>query len=449
MAPEIAEGAVIAGRYRIDRRLGQGGMGEVWAATHLVTRKTVALKVLRGAADASPALRRRFLREGRAATAVAHPNVVDVLDVLEIEGETPVIVMELLDGETLGGRLAREGSLSLAVTAELLVPVISAVRAAHTAGVIHRDLKPENIFLTARAGGEVEVKVLDFGIAKMIGGEPGEALATTLTEGGAMIGTPCYMAPEQACGERDIDARADVWALGVILYECLGGCRPIEGDNLGQVVKNILTEGITPLDRLAPDLPPEVAALVMRMLARDRSARPSDLAEVATLLQRFADRALPEPLPRAAPLGSSTAPALLPTVAAPLPAKERPRRTTLALVAALGLLGVIAAVRSGVADRAAAASGSIPTDAPPPVSAPAPAVAAPPPSSTTALAEVAPAASASADPGASALPPRSSAPSPPRAPSAARSASSPKPAPSAASTSPPSRPGGLVDEPPY
>jgi len=299
---------MIAGRYRLERRLGEGGMGAVWAATHTVTGRSVALKFVRGPAHARAEMRRRLLREARAASAVAHPNVVEVLDAFEHDEETPVMVMELLTGETLRERIDRKETLSMAETAALLLPVISAVGAAHARGVVHRDLKPDNIFLTDTA-----VRVLDFGIAKLAEPEPG-----MVTQTGSTVGTPCYMAPEQALGERDVDHRADIWALGVILYECLSGVRPIEGETVGQVVMHLVSTGITPLEHVALGVPSDVAALVGRMLSRERTRRPGDLREVADTLARFGDAAAPSfEAPRASKkpifvlLGAAAALALL------------------------------------------------------------------------------------------------------------------------------------------
>jgi serine/threonine protein kinase len=280
----LSEGAVIAGRYRLEHLLGKGGMGFVWAATHLVTRRWVALKVLLGPLVARPEMRRRFLREARAAAAVEHPNVVEIYDVFEIDPETPVMVMALLRGETFAERLDRAGSLPLDAALRILLPVVSAVGSAHACGVVHRDLKPENVFLAREAGREV-VKVLDFGIAKLEGDEgfdPGN-----ITSPGTMLGTPCYMAPEQAFGERDADHRADIWSLGVLLYEALSGERPVEGENLGQVLKRILSVGIPPIAERVPSLPAPIASIIMRMLAYDRKNRPDDLREVYEVLSAF------------------------------------------------------------------------------------------------------------------------------------------------------------------
>jgi serine/threonine protein kinase len=289
---ELVTGAVIAGRFHLDRRIGEGGMGVVWAATHLVTRKPVALKMLKPERAADPALRQRFIREARAVCAVQHPNIVEIHDVLETEDGSPVMVMDLLHGESLGQRLDRETRLPPTEVARLILPVVSAVGTAHASGVVHRDLKPDNIFLAEEGDDTLSVKVLDFGIAKVLATETDAAATGGLTGTGAMLGTPYYMAPEQIFGERDIDHRADIWAIGVILYECLSGRRPTQADNIGQILKIITTDGIAPLDLVAPDVPVDLARLVRRMLTRDRAARPQSLGEVQATLRRFTDAAV-------------------------------------------------------------------------------------------------------------------------------------------------------------
>jgi len=282
----------VAGRFRLDRLIGEGGMGVVWAATHLVTGKPVALKMLRPERAGDPDLRQRFIREARAACTVQHPNVVQIHDVLDTEDGSPVMVMDLLHGESLGQRLDRETRLSPVEVARIMLPVVSAVGTAHAAGVVHRDLKPDNIFLADEGGGSISVKVLDFGIAKVLATQTEASATGGLTGTGNMLGTPYYMAPEQIFVERDIDHRADIWALGVILYECLSGRRPTEADNIGQILKIVTTDGIVPLERVAPEVPPELARLVGRMLTRDRAGRPQSLQEVQATLRRFTDAAV-------------------------------------------------------------------------------------------------------------------------------------------------------------
>src|SRR5450755_90628 len=204
------------------------------------------------------------------------------------------MVMELLRGETLGSKLARDQWLSMEETAALLLPVVSAVGTAHSLGIVHRDLKPDNLFLEERPDSP-RVKVLDFGIAKLTAEYYlARGLSALHTDAGSMLGTPYYMAPEQASGEVAVDHRADVWSIGVILYECLSGTRPIEGENLTQVVSRLMSAGIIPLERLAPELPHDVTAIVMQMLSRDPLRRPDGLREVSKVLSRYARTPAPE-----------------------------------------------------------------------------------------------------------------------------------------------------------
>jgi len=292
---ELVPGAVVAGRYQLERALGQGGMGVVWAAMQTVMRKRVALKFLRGPIHLRPELRRRFLLEARAAAAVVHPNVLDVHDVFELEDQTLVMLMDLLEGETLGARLAREQNLSLGETADILVQIVSAIETAHAAGVVHRDLKPDNVFLVKTTSGSPSVRVLDFGIAKLLGADGPTTETGLVTEAGSMLGTPCYMSPEQSFGEKPVDYRTDIWSLGVILYECLTGARPVEGDSIGQVVKRLICNAITPISVVMPSLPADVTALIDSMLAREPEQRPHDLSEVNAVLRRHTTARAPLP----------------------------------------------------------------------------------------------------------------------------------------------------------
>jgi eukaryotic-like serine/threonine-protein kinase len=276
---------VIGERYVLEKSIGEGGMGAVWAGRQVRTRMAVALKFVRESGSAKPEIRRRLLREARAACAVQHPNVVQIHDFIELEDGAPVIVMELLVGESLGQLLAREGRLSLEEAGAILSRVVSAVGAAHEVGIVHRDLKPDNIFLATTPTG-IEVKVLDFGIAKLTATEGAVEETGGLTNTGAMLGTPHYMSPEQAFGESDIDHRADIWALGVILFRTLSGELPTKGDNLGQILRSIVTRSIPSLRQALPDAPDDVVELVDRMLCPERAERLSDLREVHSLLVR-------------------------------------------------------------------------------------------------------------------------------------------------------------------
>ncbi len=277
-------GEVIAGRFRLDRALGSGGMGEVWAATHTMTRKTWALKFLHKGSESSHRSSERLVREARAASAVHHPGVVPIVDVVDHEG-APVLVMELLNGESLRTRLERESQMSEAETLLVVEPILEMLEAAHAAGVVHRDLKPDNVFLTIDAP---HTRLLDFGVAKLMPTE--DASTRDLTESGAMLGTPYYMAPEQAFGERDVDGRADLWALGVLTFECLTGERPTQGENLGQVMR-ILATGVLPkLASRAPDVSRRLGHVVDSLLEVDRDKRPASARAVLDMLASRHDR---------------------------------------------------------------------------------------------------------------------------------------------------------------
>jgi eukaryotic-like serine/threonine-protein kinase len=281
--------AVIDGRYRLCRPLGEGGMGWVWEAVHVFTNKRFALKFLKRSNEDD---RKRFEREVRAAAAIQHPNVIEVHDFIALPDGTLVMVMDLLEGETLGAVIKRVRRIELPELAAIMLPVVSALEATHAVGIVHRDLKPDNIFL-ARAKGEVVVKVLDFGTAKLMASEGLAAQSTALTSTGAIVGTPYYMSPEQVLSEKDVDARADIWSLGILVYECLSGVRPTEADTLGRVLKRIIVADFEPIEKHCPELPGEVAALVTRMLAADREQRPSSVAEIRAVLESRAAPTIP------------------------------------------------------------------------------------------------------------------------------------------------------------
>jgi serine/threonine protein kinase len=273
-------------------------MGVVWAARSTADGNLVAVKLMHEALRGDETSRRRVLRESIAATTVGHPNVVRALDVFEVEipvgplGKVvfPVLVMDLLYGETLAARLDKKGGLSVEETAAIFVPVVSAIGTAHARGVAHRDLKPENLFLVQRGDGTEEPRVLDFGIAKLKGAD---LLRTSFSHSGTRRGTPLYMAPEQLRADHKDYYGTDVWALGAILYECLSGSRPIEGTTLAEVVTRLVDGAITPLSAIALDAPPDVSRLVDAMLNRVPSGRPP-LQEVFDVLCRHSPvRGLP------------------------------------------------------------------------------------------------------------------------------------------------------------
>lgn len=268
MGPALI-GRTIARRYKILGVLGKGGMGAVYEAQHLTIGRRVALKRLHPelAVDANAV--HRFQREARAAGTTGHENIVDVLDLGFAEDGAPYLVMELLEGESLAQRLRRQTKLSAERAAAIAGQVLAALEAVHARGVIHRDLKPDNVFLTRRGGRRDFVKVLDFGVSKVAATPE----ATKLTRTGMMVGTPHYMSPEQARGMPDLDHRVDLYAVGVILYECLSGQLPFRGDNYHALLQAILAGDAPPLHTLVPALPHALVALVHRALARDREER--------------------------------------------------------------------------------------------------------------------------------------------------------------------------------
>jgi eukaryotic-like serine/threonine-protein kinase len=233
---EVRAGWILGERYRLDSLLGRGGMGSVWKAHHIALDSPVAIKLMEPEIAADQAGLERFVREAKAAAALRSPHVVQTLDFGVHEG-TPYIAMELMVGESLAKRLERLGRLSVAETTKVITHVGRAVGKAHEMGIVHRDLKPDNIFIVQNDDEEV-VKVLDFGIAKM---SNSTAQASVQTVTGAMIGTPYYASPEQLEGSKSVDHRTDVWAMGVIAYECLLGIRPFEGGTIAELVLRICT----------------------------------------------------------------------------------------------------------------------------------------------------------------------------------------------------------------
>jgi eukaryotic-like serine/threonine-protein kinase len=266
-------GAVVGETYRIQSLIGRGGMGAVWAAEHLrLPGKHVAVKVLLDAAAGGEEMLQRFRREAEIASRLGHPNIVEVLDFNTLPTGQPYIVLEYLQGETLASRLAG-GRLQLDEALAIARQIGSALQAAHRAGVVHRDLKPDNVFLcTPEEDMPTRVKVLDFGISKIRGSQ------SLRTQDAVLMGTPQYMSPEQATGKNtSVDARTDVFALGAIVYEMLGGQPAFAGGSLAEVVYRVVHGQPTPLGELAPALPDNVLLAVERALQKDPAARPQDI----------------------------------------------------------------------------------------------------------------------------------------------------------------------------
>src|SRR2546423_74211 len=276
-------GTIIAGKYRIDERLNEGGMGTVYRGTHVLMDKTVAIKVLRPALAADEKIVARFSREARAASRISHPNALSVTDFGEDENGNVFLVMEFLNGKTLKQVIRDEGPLPLARVLDITRQVGDALSAAHKQGVVHRDLKSDNIMLIDTMSGD-HAKVLDFGIAKIH--EADGQLDTGLTAPNLVIGTPQYMSPEQCSQDSEIDARSDIYSLGVILYEMLVGHVPFAGDSATIIMMKHLQEHVPSVLEERNDLPPAVARVVARAMAklpRNRYQTVAELVEDLTI----------------------------------------------------------------------------------------------------------------------------------------------------------------------
>jgi serine/threonine-protein kinase len=371
-------GAILADRYQIIRRIGEGGMGAVYEAKHTVIGKRVAVKVLLEKFLAKSDFVARLLQEARLASSIGHEHIVDVTDFGTTSDGRSFVVMEFLDGESLAELAMREAPLPIERSLGIARQVASALGAAHAKGIFHRDVKPENIYLVRRGDADF-VKVVDFGISKAVkpgGDEGGEGYRLTHT--GLLLGTPLYMSPEQARGEEDLDHRVDIWALGVLLYECLTGEVPFRASNYLGIISQVLTHVPTPPSKLRPELgiSDAVEAVVMRAMDKDRARRYQTMAEVEGDLERLlaGDQNVGF-VPRATVAGA--------------PASEAPRRWPLltlgggVLVATVvGLLAwpskppPIIAAPAPVAAPAVAPQMPAP---PPPIAPPSPAVAVQPP----------------------------------------------------------------------
>jgi serine/threonine-protein kinase len=326
------------GHYTVIRAVGSGAMGTVYEARHEGLDKRVALKVLNPLAALEPTVQRRFLREGQTAARIRHPHIVNVTDV-GVQDGVPWLVMEFLEGEDLAALLEREGALPVERVADLMLPVISAIDAAHRASVLHRDLKPANIFLTRGVGGATHPIVVDFGIARV-----DDLTATGLTRGHALLGTPSYMAPEQASGATDIDARADQYALGVILYECVTGRRPFEAEMLLALVQEICRGTLRPPRELRPELPPGFEALVLRAMSRARDDRFPSVKALGQALLPFASRRTRAVWSEEFGVAQETTDHRVREKPAPAPPASRKNARIVGATAALVALAVIASV---------------------------------------------------------------------------------------------------------
>jgi serine/threonine-protein kinase len=326
------------GNYRVTRLLGEGGMGMVYLAEHPTLGRRAAVKVLHPDLVASHEMIERLFNEARAANAIGHPGIVEVSDLGLLPSGTPYIVMEFLEGQSLGARMSGGGGrLSLRATLEIADQAASAVGAAHAKGIIHRDLKPDNLFLTPdpQWPGRERLKVLDFGIAKLAQ-RPATA-ADVRTRTGAILGTPRYMSPEQCRDSRDVDHRTDIYSLGVILYEMLAGTPPFVSSSWGEMAHMHI--GVKPPDlrELCPDVPQSIERAVARALEKEPDARFQSMGELRQALDGTLahEKTIPGTLSwSAGPLPGATladAPEPASTLRFDAPAVTQPiRRTTLA-----------------------------------------------------------------------------------------------------------------------
>jgi eukaryotic-like serine/threonine-protein kinase len=278
-------GRVIAERYRILALLGEGGMGAVYVAEHLMIGRKVAIKRLHPELTSDDKAVARFQREARAAAATGHEHIVEVLDLGFGEDGAPFLVMEYLRGHSLAEIIRAEERLELRRGCRIVGQVLAALGAVHARGIVHRDLKPDNVLLTQRKGDPDFVKVVDFGISKMQKDEGDQAMALTRT--GVMLGTPFYMSPEQARGIKELDHRVDLYGVGVILHECLTGRLPFEGDNYHQLLQAILAGKHAPARELRPDMSEELSAVIDRALAADPAKRYATAREMLLALVPF------------------------------------------------------------------------------------------------------------------------------------------------------------------
>jgi serine/threonine-protein kinase len=309
-------GRTIDGKYRIQAILGMGGMGTVLAAEHVAIGRPVAIKVLHKNQLHKGRAVRRFHREARAAGSIGHPNICEVYDVGVLLDESPYLVMERLVGETLDTRLVARGRLDVGEIVDLFSQVLSGLLAAHEKGIVHRDVKPENVFITRPVGYPSVVKILDFGISML------PLSAAEDSTSGLVMGTPHYMAPEQAGGEPDLDGRVDVYSCGVMLYRALTGRLPYTARSFEALLAQVLTTEPRPARELCPDMPGAFDGILAKALAKTRHDRyPGAAAFLVDLQSLRGPAAAPGPLPSpgSTPPRRSSGPDPIPSPRAPIP----------------------------------------------------------------------------------------------------------------------------------
>jgi eukaryotic-like serine/threonine-protein kinase len=289
MSTPVQQGEILAGKYRVDRVLGEGGMGVVVAAHHLELDDKVAIKFLLPDTLSNPEAVARFSREARAAVKIKSEHVARVSDVGKLENGSPYMVMEYLEGSDLSGWLTERGPLPIEQAIEFVLQASEAIAEAHALGIVHRDLKPANLFVIRRADGALSIKVLDFGISKMtsLSGSGGEG---SMTKTSTMMGSPIYMSPEQIQSSKDVDARGDIWALGIILYELIMGVPPFGGDHITGLIYSIISTPPPAMRARRPEVPPGLEAVIFHCLEKQRANRFGSIAEMASALLPFAPR---------------------------------------------------------------------------------------------------------------------------------------------------------------
>jgi serine/threonine-protein kinase len=310
----FSPGAILRRKYRIERVLGRGGMGTVLEAVHLDLDRRVAIKVLHQELLDKADLVERFVREGRAASRIEGEHVARVFDVDRLEDETPFLVMELLDGQDLSFVRRTRAPLPIREAIDYVLQACTAVAQAHAAGVIHRDIKPANLFLAAEPNGSRRIKVLDFGISKIAG--PLGASEPSVTRTTLVMGSVEYMSPEQMLSTRNVDARTDIWALGVVLFELLTGAAPFTGETPTQVCAHVMSQPAIRPRSLRPEIPDALEAIILGCLEKDRERRFATVDDLARALRAVVTH--PSAPPEAfAPLGATVHSAPQPTTVLP------------------------------------------------------------------------------------------------------------------------------------